>query len=209
MSKQKASYTVEAALVMPIVFGVLLAVFFFILMMYQQASSRAFMNRFALMASNTITREHRGPTGHFDFDPRHRRRNVWQYYFRSSNDHFNRANNRLGGQTPANYFGPRVGRVLRGFNLFRDNQISSVEIQHTESRIEIRSTAVYRVTIPFYGIVTGDFTTVATVPEINPSKFIRGVDDANFFLLMVFEAANDDLAQLIIRIIELLTGRSF
>ena len=205
--KQKANYTVEAALVMPVVFGVLLAVLFFILMMYQQASSRALMNRFALMASNTVTRAHRGPTGHFD--PAVYRRSVWHFYFRSSNDHFNRSNFQLGGQTPARYFGPRVGRVLRSFNIFQDSTLSNITVSHTEARIELRGNAVHRVQIPFYGTMRGDFITIATAPEINPSRFIRGVDDANFFLLTAFEAADGDVVQLIVRIIELLTGRNF
>jgi Flp pilus assembly protein TadG len=205
MARQKASYTVEAALVMPIVFGVLLAVFFFVLMMYQQATTRAIMNQYSLMASNTITKHERLPDGSFS-DTAYRRF-AWHYYMPSKNNFF--VSNSTEGR-----FKPRIERVVRSFSAFQDSSIDSVIVDHNRnsSYIEVSANTVYRVGVPFYGQMTGNFTTISTAPEINPSKYIRYTDDANFIfgygLELTGAAAAHPIAQTIRLIIEPFIGRT-
>jgi len=53
--KLKASYTVEMALVLPIVFGIMFAVLFLILIMFQSAAQLAIINMYALYGTNYVT----------------------------------------------------------------------------------------------------------------------------------------------------------
>ena len=61
--KLKASYTVETALVLPIVFGILFALLLLILIMFQTASQLAIMNMYALYGTNHVT----GPYAYMEF----------------------------------------------------------------------------------------------------------------------------------------------